>query len=221
MCNAGFQNVGYTSTFAGTCTACTGLPYGQYWTTPSSYSYVCNYLPQSICLAGQYNPSFSSTSAGSCSGCSTVTGGFYYIANTNVTMGCITAACSDASCNLGQYISLCTGTFAGTCAACLNPITSSQEYTGKGSWTGTCPVLGCPLNCPTGQWTSGCGSISSATSCSVCTNSVPNVNYYVAGTSGYNSTSCPTTTCPVCANGNYLMGCGNISSGVCTQCTNS
>ena len=114
------------------------------------------------------------------------------------------------------------GTSNGTCQACTNYITSSQEYTGTGSWTGTCPVSGCPLSCPTGQYTAGCGTIPSATFCAVCTNSVPNVNYYVAGTSGYNATSCPTSACPIygCDNGNYLLGCGNLSSGVCTSCTN-
>jgi hypothetical protein len=94
-------------------------------------------------------------------------------------------------------------------------------YSGTGGWNNQCPVVGCPLTCPIGQYTFGCGTLQSATSCAVCTNAVPNLSYYVAG-SGYTPDSCSLSSCAVssCTNGNYLSGCGNVSSGSCQQCTN-
>lgn len=219
-CSAGFQNVGYNTISSGTCTACTGLPYGRYWTTPTSFAYVCTHAAQQFCGAGLYNLGWSTIAAGACQSCTGLVNGTYYINNTNATVGCLTTACSAAACANGQYVKDCTGTSNGTCTGCTNA-NATQVYTGTGSWNNLCPVMGCPLTCSTGYYTGGCGSVPQVTFCGTCTNSAPNVNYYIAG-SGYTPGSCNTAACPIssCANGNYLYGCGNLSAGGCISCTN-
>ena len=104
--------------------------------------------------------------------------GNYYIANTNFSVRCVTAPCSDSSCAIGQYISssLCTGTFCWTCASCTNA-NSTQIYSSKGGFSGNCQVASCPMDCAAGYYTAGYGTAS--TSCVQCTNTVANSKYYL------------------------------------------
>lgn len=194
-CSAGYQNLGCSNTSQGSCTQCTGLLPGNYWVVSNGYTCSQAACPPSTLAPGQY-----------------------YINSTNPLAYCPTATCG-VTCPVGQYAQGCGGTSNGTCAPCLNTLPNGLTYNSTGGSTGQCPINGCLQLCGAGQYLSGCGG---ATSCLPCTNSQPNVNYYIQGTA-YSSTTCPTAGCTSsnCYNGFYLQGCGGTSSGTCTQCGNA
>ena len=198
------------------------LPSGSYYSTAGGTSSTCKVLSQTICPAGQYNSNYNNTYAGDCLPCTGLVNGNYYIPNTisNLPVGsrCPTTACSDSGCSIGQYIAGCTGTSPGTCQNCNNA-NATQVYSGKGSWTGQCGVVGCPNTCTTGQYMSGCGGLASQTSCQSCVNT--NTSVYINTIGGYTPGSCGTTDCPSCPIGQWRTGCAGISSGTCIGCNNA
>ena len=224
VCPPGQKNTGYSSTSSGTCSACPALAAGFYFTLPTSPTENCNTAAQEVCPAGKVNVGYSSSSAGTCQNCPALQNGKYYVANTASNTDCAAATrdCSDEGCSIGQYKKDCAGTNSGVCAPCTTA-NASQIYVSTGGWSNTCLVSGCVKTCPIGEYAFGCGAagmVSSSLTCAKCTNSVANVNYYVEH-GGYTPTSCAVSACRVCANGNYLVGCGGTASGECTVCTNT
>jgi hypothetical protein len=226
-CSAGFYNVGASDTSPGACQACTGtLPVGKYWVTPAAWDSACSHDFKTVCDAGSFSSQVANPSAilpGTCSPCPALTNNeYYYDSNANFASNCPKLTCSDSTCAIGQYISNCGAvapyTSPGTCAPCTNAPTSSQVYSSKGGWTGTCAVEGCSTTgCALGQYMSGCGGAPSALQCKSCTNAVPGVSFYVGiGISA----SCALQNCRVCGNGYYTAGCTTLADGTCTGCTN-
>lgn len=223
-CSAGFYTTGANATTPGSCSPCSNvltLPLYNYWTTPLDSLYTCAYLPQTTCNTGFKSSlvaSPSTTSDGTCSPCPATGWGYYYISNSNPLSNCPTAVC-DGSCPIGQFKNGCGGISAGACQSCTTA-SPTQVYSTNGNLTDTCQVQGCTRVCPIGQYISGCQGPASGMSCQVCTNSVPNVNYYT-GMGAYNATSCPVANCPICSSGYWTKGCGNTTSGTCEFCTNT
>ena len=218
---AGSKYVGQNSTYGGYLVGCPAPAAGLYYPAPVLPTEVCVTASQLLCPAGQKNVGYSSISKGVCQACPATASGTYYGPNAAFSSNCVTSACVDTDCVIGQYKMGCTGTSSGTCAPCTTA-NASQVYSTKGGWSNICQVVGCVKTCPIGQYIFGCGSPGmtlSGLTCGNCINSVPNVNFYVSQ-GAYLSNSCATTGCVPCSNGNYLVGCGNLSSGVCTACTN-
>ena len=223
----GFQTVGANATFPGTIIACAALNPGFYWPVPLLPTESCTTLAQTTCLtAGQKNVGYNSTFPGTCTPCTGLVPGTYYIANTAYNSNCPTTVCVD-DCGVGKYRSGCTGANSGICTVCSNG-NVSQVYVTSGNWTNSCQVAGCVKTCPTGQYISNCGTdgVTTATlTCGICNNNVANVNFYFTQGS-YTPGSCTVTPCRTCDSGNYLIGCGSVSSnglasGNCTTCTNT
>jgi hypothetical protein len=221
VCATGQRNAGYSSTSAGECVACTVVA-GYYFTQPTSPTDNCNKVQFTVPPAGQKLVGANSTFPGVVVTCPALANGSYYInASGDPCAAEATASCTDSDCVVGQYKKGCSGGSSGACAPCTGA-NASQVYITKGSWSNTCQVAGCEKVCPSGQYVVGCGldgMSSSSLTCGSCTNAVANINYYV-GQGGYTPTSCPVSACRVCANGNYLLGCGGTVSGTCTTCTN-
>lgn len=218
----GFKTVGQNSTYAGYLVGCPALGAGLYYPPPVLPTEVCTSASFTVCPAGQKLVGYSQTAAGTCQACPATANGSYYAPNAAFDAVCVASSCVDTDCAIGQYKNGCTGTNSGTCAPCTTA-NSSQVYSTKGGWSNSCQVAGCVKTCPIGQYIVGCGTagmVSSGLTCGNCVNSVANVNFYV-DQGAYLSNSCPTTACVPCTNGNYLVGCGNLSSGVCTVCTNT
>ena len=229
-CLAGQFNLGANNTAAGVCTACSSvmtLPQYKYWTTPSNPGYTCAYLDQTKCSDGYVNSIVASAinrdiTAGNCSACPLLGNtGTYYGANVNAGSNCPTLSCEDRvqSCAIGQFISGCGDvspfTSPGTCANCTNAPNSSMVYTGRGSWTGNCPVDKCPTTgCSLGQYMSGCGGLPSSLQCKPCSNAVAGVSFYVG--IGITST-CATQNCVTCRNGYYTKDCTVLADGTCER----
>jgi hypothetical protein len=231
-CSAGEYNLGKSDVAAGVCTACSTvmtLPQYSYWTTPANPSYTCGYLSQTKCLDGFVNSVASSSSpvsAGSCSPCSALTNtGFYYGPNVNAGSNCPKLSCEtrvQEFCTIGQYVANCGAvapyTSPGVCTDCTNAPNSSLVYSGRGGWTGNCPVTNCPTSgCTLGQYMSGCGGLVSALQCKACTNAVSGSTFYVG--IGITST-CATQNCVTCSDGYFTSGCTVLADGTCTACTN-
>lgn len=222
VAEAGYKYVGQTSTSMGTLTPCGAIASNLYYTKPVSHTENCVTAAKTVCQAGNKNVLSNSTYQGDCIPCTSQVNGTYWINNTAWDSDCPTANCVDTDCSIGQWKSGCTGTSSGTCTACTTA-NASQIYSTKGGWANTCLVANCEKICASGQYITGCGvngATSATLSCAACTNAVNNVNFYV-GQGGYLSTSCPTTQCQTCSNGNYRAGCGGTSEGTCVGCTNT
>ena len=229
VCTSGFYNTGSTTTSPGVCTACTtvsALTAKNYWVAPTAWDYTCTQLPQTTCQAGYVNSVVATpqtTSAGTCSLCPALTNnGYYYGSNVDSTSNCPQLSCSDSACAVGQYIKDCGTvspfTSAGTCSACTNAITGVQVYNTKGSWNNNCGVIGCPTTgCTLGQYVTGCGGPIGSLGCGTCSSAVTGTSFYAS--IGLSST-CATTNCRVCSNGQYTAGCTTTADGTCTACTN-
>jgi hypothetical protein len=227
MSAPGYKTTGATSMAPGTTSACTAVALSLYFTLPTSTAENCVTANRLVCDAGKKNMGSSTISAGACQDCTAQVAGTFYVANTAYDSNCPTSACFDTDCVVGQYKMGCTGASLGTCASCTGA-NASQVYVSKGSWSNACLVDGCAKVCPTGQYISNCGvaGVTTATlTCSICTNVNPNVNFYLTqGT--YTPGSCTVNPCMICANGNFLVGCGSAASsgtsrGICNTCTNT
>ena len=229
VCSSGFYTTGASNVLPGVCTACstvTALTAKNYWVAPTAWDYVCTQLAQTKCADGYVNSVVATpqtSTAGTCSLCPALTNnGNYYGPNVDSTSNCPLLSCSDSACAIGQYIKDCGTvspfTSAGTCSVCTNSITGSQVYSTKGSWNNNCGVVGCPTTgCVLGQYVTGCGGPPAALGCGTCTNAVVGTSFYVG--IGLTST-CSTSNCKVCPNGQYTAGCTVLADGTCTACTN-
>ena len=202
------------------------IPAGQYYSGPGATAGVAT-CPLGACTnpipSGQFysgpgtTPGTATCPLGACT--NAVPGQFYSgPGSIPGTATCPVTNCTDSGCAIGQFAQGCAGTSNGTCSPCTNA-PPNTVYSGKGSWTGNCAVVGCPNTCGIGQWVSGCGSVVTALSCQSCTNAVDHSTYYVS-VGGYNSTSCQVRACPVCSNGFFTLNCRGTSSGTCESCTN-
>jgi hypothetical protein len=230
VCSSGSYTTGASDTSAGVCTACstvTALIAKNYWVAPTAWDYVCTQLAQTKCADGYVNSVVvtpQSSSAGICSLCPALNpnDGYYYGPNVDSTSNCPLATCSDSACAVGQYIKDCgvasPYTSPGACAACTNSIPVTKVYSTKGSWNNNCGVAECPTSgCNLGQYVTGCGGPPSSLGCGTCTNAVAGTSFYVG--IGLSST-CGTSNCRVCPNGQYTSGCTVLVDGTCTACTN-
>jgi hypothetical protein len=241
-CAGGFYRLGNTATAVGSCAACTNLAptAGFFWdpaqqytpscsilqcSAPTQFTYFttpgsCDTAAMTVCPAGRTNTGSSLTSAGSCVNC-TFSLSVYYTANDNAGSNCPSLPCL-SDCGIGRYRLGCGGhtpAAPGSCVDCTQA-NASQKYTTTGGLTDSCIVVGCARTCLIGQYITGCGGPITGLSCAWCTNSVPNVDYYI-GQGTYLPTSCPTAPCPVFENGFYTLGCFNTSQGQRVACTNS
>ena len=122
---------------------------------------------------------------------------------------CVT--CPSSSCNVGQYLSGCTGTSSGSCVACTN-IPGGSYYTSNGGLSDACGYSACPA-CSIGFQLSGCSG-TSAGSCQACSD--PGTGNYLAAAG-----SCAGTACPKTCSSTYgqYSSCGGSSVGGCVWCT--
>ena len=217
----GFKYVGQNSTFMGTLTPCGAIADNQYYAKPLLYTDNCVKADKTNCPAGQQKVESNSTSDGRCIPCTNQANGTYWVPSTAWNEICPSAACVDTDCSVGQWKQGCSGTSSGTCAACTTG-NASQIYATKGGWSNNCQVANCVKTCSKGEYILGCGlsgANSSTITCAPCTNSMVNVDFYLDQGS-YLPTSCPTSPCATCPNGNYRSGCGRLSEGTCEGCTN-
>ena len=269
-CSAGFVNLNKNSTFEGSCTPCTSISAGYYFTTPASPRSTCadQTAPRNPCAVGYKDDNYNNQYlAPSCTLCTGISAGYYWVSRTpgqctsdpkptcstgfaltsytdpfvNGTCVACTAvqnqyfvpnpvasatcsmqACTDSGCQIGEYRASCGGSFAGVCTKCTNG-NASQIYTSTGGLNNICLVDGCQKTCDKGQFIAGCGVPGNRLTdltCQNCNNSRTNYTYYT-GMGGYLIDSCPTTPCPTCPWGFYTLGCGDLSAGVCSRCTNT
>ena len=221
-CGPGNKDVAYDNKLLpANCQACTGLSAGSYWTTQSRSA--CISAVKTTCniyyaLSDYSNP----ITPGTCVRCDDPPAGVYYVANTAPSATCSQQSCTADDCIIGQYKWGCCNSNPGMCKPCTNG-GATQIYTSTGSYPNICQVQGCSLPCAKGEYISGCGeagAVQSSLKCKACNNSVTDHTYYT-DTGGYTYNSCPTTGCPVCPIGFYTFGCGGVSAGQCTECTNS
>jgi hypothetical protein len=120
-------------------------------------------------------------------------------------------SCS-VDCDVGYFTSNCSGTQAGECAPCTPRL--GYEFVGNGGWSDDCVAEVVPQNCPIGQYSTTDDFINYT-----CTDCDPIENGLYYSDQGGFSHVCPTEPCFVgCDIGFYNEGCGDTSSGECTQC---
>jgi hypothetical protein len=101
-----------------------------------------------------------------------------------------------------------THTFSGECVECTNLPTNSY-WTSNGHLEDACSYAACRLDCPIGQWLSGCGN-SDEGQCVECTN-LPTNSYWTSN--GPLTDTCQKSQCEFCSIGSYRSGCGDTSEG--------
>ena len=219
-CAVGYKDENYNNPFlAPNCVACGAIAVGRYWVsrTPGE----CISDPKPTCPTGYYLTLYNDPSVnGTCSACTPVLNK-YFTPNAAASPTCSVADCTDSDCVSGEYKASCGGSFSGICTKCSNG-NASQIYTSRGGLNNICQVQGCQKTCNAGEYIFGCGAagaVQSSLTCAKCNNSLTNSTYYT-GMGGYLIDSCQTSPCPVCPWGFYNLGCGNLSAGTCSMCTN-
>ena len=228
LAGAGQYYPSKTATSMGTIANCptgAGTPTtdtSKYFVTPTTLTTDCQTADKTICAAGKQNTGSNTTSAGVCTAdCTGQVNGTYWTTNA-VWNVCASTACNHDICAIGQWKSGCTGTSAGLCAACTTA-NASQVYESKGGWANTCMVKNCVKVCGLGKYITGCGShgaTEGSLGCGDCNNAPINQKFWT-GQGAYLSSSCPTSDCVTCTNGNFRSGCGGLSGGVCDTCINT
>lgn len=194
QCNAGYFNA-QTTINPTSCTVCQA----------GSYS-LQGYTACTVCPVGTFSIVVGSPSAVNCQECSAGT----YSINTGASQPLVCI-----NCQAGTYSTVSGAGTATTCHPCpegtssasIGAISSSVcSSCATGKYTNTTGNAVC-VNCVAGTYASGLGS----SKCVVCP-----LNSY-ASTSGMSSC----TPCEYCNTpGIYKTGCGPVSAGYCTVCTN-
>ena len=220
-CAVGYKDDNYNNPYLPpSCTACTGIAEGYYWVSRTPGQCTAEIKPTcqtGYSLTGYTDPSTN----GTCVECTPVLNK-YFVPNPGPSATCSMADCSDSNCLIGEYKSTCGNSFAGICTKCTNA-NASQVYSSRGGLNNICQVQGCTKACGIGEYIVGCGvagAVSSSLTCGKCNNAVANYTYYTTGMGGYLPNSCPTSSCPICPNGYFTLGCANLTAGTCSPCTN-
>lgn len=208
---------GCTFNVSGTCTNCTGIPQGKYFSgSGGGLSDSCVQAPCTACPAGKYNSGCSASSAGTCVVCSPglLPANNYWTVPASATVVCPFAP--QTVCPTGQRNVGYTSMYAGDCVSCT-PV-DGYYFTQPVSPTENCIKVQFTVP-PAGQKLVGANSTypGVVVTCPGLANGTYYINASGSDPCSVDSTAaCSDSDCQV---GQYKKGCAGGSSGTCAACT--
>jgi streptogramin lyase len=120
-------------------------------------------------------------------------------------------------CDVGEYMTNCTGISPGSCGPCSNAL-PGEYYTSNAQYLNNCLTASCNVDCPEGEYNSGCEYTSSSGECVPCSGKLE--GFYFS-TDGDLTDSCVQTLCPTVENCNLTettVTCNTATDSHCPQC---
>ena len=196
----------------GTCTDCTGITAGMYFSSSGTgLTDACVKSPCTACPAGTYNTGCSASSAGSCVACvsNNLPANNYWKVPANATDACPYA--QQTVCPAGQQNVGYNSTYEGRCVGCT--VVAGYYFTPPITPTETCSKVLFPV-APTGQILVGANATFAGViePCPLLANGL----YYPPGPTSCSSAACSDSSCRI---GQYNKGCSGTNNGTCAPCT--
>lgn len=196
----------------GTCTDCTGIAAGKYFSgSGTGLTDACVQALCTACPAGTYNSGCSASSAGSCVACNSnnLPANNYWKVPASATDACLYAP--QTVCLAGQKNVGYNSTYEGRCVSCT--VVDGYYFNPPINPTENCIKTAFPVP-PTGQMLVGANSTFAGVimSCP----QLANGQYYTSGVNPCTAASCSDSNCKI---GQYNQGCSGTNNGTCAPCT--